>query len=206
MLSCVVPSPLSVVILVCCMTAHVAEAVNQSAAKKLPRGVIDVVAAFGADPKGLKDSTIAIQRALTAARTDNVTLFLPLGTYKVTARLNATEPRNGRWQPVVLVGERPTGGSSRPLLFIPAGTSAFANVMKPTPLLWYWTNWCLEPGPGVSRLPADCTPSQERSFPPYNFNQVFQGIDIDLGGNPGAVGIDMLGKSGCCSIVCSVGG
>ena len=53
---------------------------------------------FGADPTGVRDSTAELQRALTAARTQNTTLFVPLGCYTVTDTLNATAPRNGRWQ------------------------------------------------------------------------------------------------------------
>ena len=76
----------------------------------LPRGVVSV-SSFGADPSGASDSTVALQRALVAARPQNVTLFVPLGCYKVTDTLRATEPRNGRWQPTVIVGQRRVRGA-----------------------------------------------------------------------------------------------
>ena len=88
----------------------------------LPRGVLSAVAKFGADPSGATDSTEALQTAITAARTDNFTLFLPTGCYRVTRPLHAVEPRNGRWQPVVIVGQitpdsrAPDGSPVRPTL------------------------------------------------------------------------------------------
>eukprot|EP00756_Hemistasia_phaeocysticola_P059852 Hpha_TRINITY_DN36842_c0_g1::TRINITY_DN36842_c0_g1_i1::g.139820::m.139820 len=87
----------------------------------LPRGVVSVVEEFGADPSGKEDSTEALQTALRAARTQNVTLFVPLGCYSVTDTLNATEPRNGRWQPIVIVGQRGLSGE-RPALVLPPAT------------------------------------------------------------------------------------
>ena len=68
--------------------------------------MIDVVATFGADPTGATDATAALQKALTAARTTNVSLLVPFGCYRVTETLNATQPRNGRWQPIVIFGQQ----------------------------------------------------------------------------------------------------
>ena len=100
----------------------------------LPRGVVSVVAGFGADPTGRTDSTAALQRAMIAARTQNITLFVPLGCYVVTDTLNATEPRNGRWQPVVIVGETSAAAPGRrPTLYLPPRTPGFgASTMLAT--------------------------------------------------------------------------
>lgn len=70
----------------------------------LPHGVVSVVEGYGADPTGVRDATQAMQAAITAARTDNFTLFLPVGCYRITQTLNATEPRNGQY----LASEPPT--------------------------------------------------------------------------------------------------
>ena len=105
----------------------------------LPRGVVSVTS-FGADPSGASDSTAALQRALIAARTQNVTLFVPLGCYVVTDTLNATEPRNGRWQPVVVVGQRPPAGKPPPTLRLPPRTAAFGDPHAPHPLLHFTTS------------------------------------------------------------------
>ena len=49
---------------------------------QLPRGVVSVVDGFGADPTGVDDSTHQLQRAFTAARLRNITLFLPFGCFR----------------------------------------------------------------------------------------------------------------------------
>eukprot|EP01052_Picozoa_sp_SAG31_P000913 SAG31_NODE_28_length_32713_cov_39.100509_23_plen_334_part_01 len=136
-----------------------------------------------------------------AARTQNVTLFVPLGCYVVTNTLRATEPRNGRWQPVVIVGQRPPAGERPPTLHLPPDTAAFGDPNATRPLLLFITNWCLAPGPGLSVPALGCNTSAQ---PPsdwhssaYQFNQALQGVDLLLGhGNPGAVGIAMAAAQG----------
>ena len=164
-----------------------------------PLGVVSVVD-FGADPTGAKDSTAALQRAMTVARTDNVTLFMPLGCYAVTDTLNATEPRNGRWQPVVVVGQTvPASWGHRPTLFLPRSTSGFGGP-APKPLLLFATNWCLEPGPAEAAAATGCASAdfqEDWKSSAYQFNQVLQGVDLVLmGGNLGAIGIDMNAAQG----------
>eukprot|EP00927_Polykrikos_kofoidii_P029249 TRINITY_DN2532_c0_g2_i1.p1 TRINITY_DN2532_c0_g2~~TRINITY_DN2532_c0_g2_i1.p1 ORF type:complete len:844 (+),score=112.04 TRINITY_DN2532_c0_g2_i1:34-2532(+) len=165
----------------------------------LPLGVVSVVD-FGADPTGANDSTAALQRALDAARQENVSVFLPLGCYKVTDALNATEPRNGRWQPVVVFGEQPVPSDDgrRPTLVLPPKTPGYSDPKHSRPVISFWTNWCLKPGPkDVYLVDEWCHPGDFHGLPPYMFNQVFQGVDILLReGNPGAVGVNMLGAQG----------
>lgn len=166
----------------------------------LPRGVVSV-SSFGADPSGASDSTVALQRALVAARTQNITLFVPLGCYKVTDTLRATEPRNGRWQPTVIVGQRPPAGERPPTLYLPPQTAGFGDPHATRPLLLFLTNWCLLPGP-LSQAPAlGCSsaaqPPSDWHSHAYQFNQALQGVDVELSeGNPGAVGIAMAAAQG----------
>jgi len=61
---------------------------------QLPRGLVSVTD-FGADPTGKTDSTQVVQTALAASRTQNVSIFVPLGCYKISNVVNFTEPRNG---------------------------------------------------------------------------------------------------------------
>lgn len=130
----------------------------------LPRGVISAVDAFRVDPTGQNDSTYGLQRAVTYARTNNVTIFLESGCYRVTDTINATESRNGRWQPVVIVGEE-NGAASRlykqngksnindriastlrATLFLPEATTGYTDPHSLRTMLWFQTDWCLEPG------------------------------------------------------------
>lgn len=154
--------------------------------RALPRGVISVVDGFGADPSGTTDSTAALQTALTAAVHNNVTLFVPLGCYVVTKTLMAMQPRNGRWQPVVMVGELPTTvGGAPPSFVLPPSTPGFVDAAKPTPLLLFVTNWCLEPGLAEGVAAAGCAdaglPTGDWHSSAYQFNQALVGIDIFLG-------------------------
>jgi hypothetical protein len=169
-------------------------------APTLPRGVLSLVDHFGADPTGAKDATAELQAAVTAAMRRNVTIFVPLGCYTITDTINATQPRNGRWQPIVIVGQQPPTGSNRPAFMLPANTAGFNDAKKSRPLLLFVTNWCLEPGleedvPAAGCSSTELKPDWKNSA--YQFNQALVGIDIVLGaGNVGAIGIDMNAAQG----------
>ncbi len=168
---------------------------------QLPRGVVSIVDEFGADPTGKMDSTAALQRAFVAARTENVTLFVPLGCFRLTDTVTATQPRNGRWQPIVVVGERPEAAGRPPAFFLPPGTPAFSDPQVSKPLLFFITNWCLEPGAALDVAALGCNtsaqPLHDWHSSAYQFNMALQGLDIILGeGNPSAVGVDMNAAQG----------
>ena len=204
----------TMLLVICCAAAQSpCRTADTPGAPPLPRGVVSVVDGFGADPTGAVDSTAALQRALTAARTQNVTLFVPLGCYTITDTLNATEPRNGRWQPVVIVGQTPVAAVAaaagaagaaagrRPAFVLPPATARFADARVARPVLFFATNWCLAPGAVAGAAALGCGGSAadphvwENSA--YQFNQALQGVDIVIGaGNGGAVGIDMNGAQG----------
>ena len=170
--------------------------------RTLPRGVQSVVHAFGADPTGARDSTAALQKAVTAAMRNNVTLFIPFGCYTVTQTISAVEPRNGRWQPIVIVGEEPRSNADNPpALVLAPSTTGFTDAKTPTPVLLFVTNWCLAPGLDEGVAAAGCaSPQLDRGVwesSAYQFNQALVGVDIFIGaGNLGAVGIDMNGAQG----------
>ena len=176
---------------------------QQQPVPKLPYGVLSATADFGADPTGATDSTAQLQHALTAARTNNVTIFLPLGCYRVTDQLNATVPRNGRWQPVVLVGQRVKQGGRRPTLFLPPSTPGFGDGPSGRALLTYRCDWCLAPGPDPAKVASGClygtccSKGVFKSSGGYNFNGILESVDIDIAtGNPNAVGVNMGGAQG----------
>lgn len=163
----------------------------------LPRGVISVLDdrfEGGADPDGRRDSTKALQDALTYGRTHNVTVFVPIGCYVVTDTLNATEPRNGRWQPTVVIGEETMGTLRRATFVLPPSTPGFTNEDEAKTMIAFQTDWCLSPGADINRVADGC---EHPRFPPYNFNQILQGVDVlIMPGNRGAVGITQRGAQG----------
>eukprot|EP00035_Acanthoeca_spectabilis_P008053 m.147870 g.147870 ORF g.147870 m.147870 type:complete len:818 (+) comp14196_c0_seq3:71-2524(+) len=168
----------------------------------LPRGVLSVVEHFGADPTGKADATASLQQAVVTARTHNITLFMPFGCYMVTDTINATEPRNGRWQPVVIVGQRPTDSwPHRPTIVLPPNSPLFQNSAVAKPVIVFTTNWCLAPGSDEANVATGCTsnaqPQHDWHSSAYQFNQVLQSVDIAIGlGNPSAVGINMNAAQG----------
>eukprot|EP00039_Didymoeca_costata_P032610 m.38547 g.38547 ORF g.38547 m.38547 type:complete len:833 (-) comp9448_c0_seq1:107-2605(-) len=176
--------------------------------RSLPFGVHSIVD-YGADSSGQHDSTAALQRAMTAARTQNVSLFVPFGCYIITDVINATEPRNGRWQPIIIFGEKEESKDTQPLMheeeplrpifFLPPNTPGYTNPQKARPMFSFWADWCLAPGADtVYDTDEWCTPGATVGMSPYMFNMVFQDIHLEISnGNPGAIGIDMLGAQGC---------
>ena len=124
------------------------------------------------------------------------------GEYVITDALNATEPRNGRWQPVVIYGEQPANGERdatatpsaprlrRPTFVLPPATAGFTDRAHARPMLAMWTDWCLQPGAGVDARYTDewcAAGGGTASMAPYVFNMVLQGVDFRIGkGNPGA--------------------
>lgn len=162
----------------------------------LPRGVVSVED-FGADATGDADSTAAFKDALTFARTDNVTLFVPLGCYVITDTLRAVEPRDGRWQPTQIVGERSAPGGRRPAFVLPPNTAGFTSRSEYKPMMSFWTNWCLAHGPEAEVFYDDEWCGDSHSMSPWLFNMVVQDLDFVIGeGNFGAVGLYMVGAQG----------
>jgi hypothetical protein len=60
--------------------------VTPSAGVCNPRGPLDVVACYGADPTAVTDSTAALNAAFSAA--SNATRYIPAGVYKISGTLN----------------------------------------------------------------------------------------------------------------------
>ena len=78
-------------------------------------------------------------------------------THRVSDTVNATESRNGRWQPVVVIGQIPTPlWPRRPAIVLAPSTAGFNDPSVAKPVLLFITNWCLEPGPGENILAKGC--------------------------------------------------
>jgi hypothetical protein len=103
---------------------------------------------------------------------------------------------------VVVVGQAPTASwMHRPAFVLPPSSPRFSDGTAAKPVLFFVTNWCLEPGAGVDAVATGCTssalPANGWHASAYQFNQVLQGVDVVLGaGNPAAVGIDMNAAQG----------
>jgi hypothetical protein len=161
-------------------------------------GYLDVTL-FGADPTGVSLSTDAIQKAVNLARDYDLVCFFPSGTYLVDDTIKCLRKCsfiNNRWRnddhESMLVGS----GKSRPVIKLKAGASLFQNVNNPMPVFWFWSMaaWGGQPDcEGTAAAPIT-DPECEQSN--VNYHHLFKGIDIDLNGNPGAVGIRMAGAQG----------
>lgn len=149
-------------------------------------GFVDVtVAPFSADPRGERDSTEALQKAIVFARDHQMVCFFPPGQYKISDTLTCEQYRplrpDGRRKgtrdyPCVLVGSR--RGTTRPRIFLAPHSTGFSDPEKPKYVIHFWAL-----GTGTE-APID------QLQPNISMNQMFVGIDVIIGpGNPGAVGI-----------------
>lgn len=159
-------------------------------------GIIDVTKQpYGARPDDSTfDSTWAIQRAVNEARDARLAVYFPAGTYYISRTIELTQgdmPHetidgirwNARQFPCVLLGNRAGGRSKIKIL---PGSPYFNNTTDFKPVLHFWSRF------GA----ADDNVDPELNRPPFHYNQWLDNIDVDLSGEPGAVGIDMDGAQG----------
>ncbi len=160
-------------------------------------GLLDVTAKpFLADPAGKRDSTEVLQKAINFARDKRMVAFFPVGTYRISATLEAVKggyPNHGKevWSgfrtaPCVLTGERRQNpgkrGLRRPVILLAPRSPGFGDPSKPKYAIHFW-----------SRAAANPSGSQ----PDINMNQMLVGIDVTIGeGNPGAIAINHDGAQG----------
>jgi hypothetical protein len=65
---------------------------HTQAHRKLNGAFVDAVADFGADNTGATSASTAIQAAITAGELTGTPVFIPAGDYKITAKLNVSQP------------------------------------------------------------------------------------------------------------------
>jgi len=166
-------------------------------------GCLDVTKApYLADPTGTKDATAALQRAINDARDHGLVCFLPEGTYLISdtlsceqqvSQLDRVRHADGGTQHywplshrIVLIGS--TAGK-RPVLKLAPGARGFDDPSRPKMAVYIWAQtW--EDAPGKEE------PSWGKEQPNISFNHIFKGIDIDIRGNAGAIGIRHSGSQG----------
>jgi hypothetical protein len=169
----------------------------------LQLGCLDVTAApYRADPTGRTDSTQAIQRAINDARDHWLVCFFPEGTYLISDTLSCEQqvrkldqPRNADgttqhyWDVshrIVMFGS--TQGK-RPVLKLAPDAKGFGDPAKPKILVWIW-----------AQTRNDVRGKQEPIWgeeqPNISFGHFFRGIDLDIRGHAGAIGLRHSGSQG----------
>lgn len=145
-----------------------------AAATAFDVGMIDVTTRSGVykDSATQMDSTAGINAAIAYARDLNKALFFPSGTYYVTDTILAQEATPGACGShlgigtVQLIGQ--TTGRLRPLLSLKDNSAGFGSANTPKALV---------------RLASSKDPN-------CRYRDVLRGIDLDLGNNPGAIGVE----------------
>lgn len=97
---------------------------------------------------------------------------------------------------IILLGS--TKGS-RPVLKLKAGAEGFQNPGNPKLAVRIWAQTRMDRGGAVdpNNPCLHAQPNWGQEQPNISFNNVFKGIDIDLSGNPGAIGLRHTGSQGC---------
>ncbi|MCX7015433.1 MAG: glycosyl hydrolase family 28-related protein, partial [Candidatus Sumerlaeota bacterium] len=175
-----------------------------SADPQVQAGCLNVTKApYNADPTGARDSTEAIQRAVDDAREFQYVCFFPSGTYLISDTISCEQkvykldkPRKtegktqtywgDRDRPCILMGS--TQGK-RPLIRLAPDISNFDNPEKPKPAIWIWAQT-------RNNAPGKDEPVWGKEQANISFNQIFRGIDIDVSGHAGAIGIRHTGSQG----------
>ena len=173
-------------------------------------GLIDVTATpFNADSSGSTDSTLALQKAIDYALDNEMTVYFPSGTYRISDTLSCGKKlyrrtngavRSSVYGSCILMGQR---GGARPTILLSSQSPGFGTpgvdgaTRKYVVDIWARCNTqesCLRrDGSSVPPSQTDISMSQ----PNISFWQMFSDIDIKVeSGNPGAVGIQFRAAEG----------
>jgi hypothetical protein len=164
----------------------------------LSLGLLDVTKPpYSADSTGKNDSTTVIRRAVNDARDKGLVCFFPLGTYLISDtlsceqqnyRLDAPRAVDGQianyWHRnhrVILMGSNK--GGKRPVLRLSRDAKGFDDPAHPKMAVWIWARTWFGDGTGEQ--------------PNISFGHYFIGIDIDVRGHAGAIGLKHSGSQGC---------
>jgi hypothetical protein len=169
----------------------------------LQLGLLDITKApYLADPSGHTDATRAIQRAVNDARDHDLVCFVPEGTYLISDTISCEQqvrkldkPRHtdGLTQHywdlphrIVLFG---SAKGKRPVFKLAPDAKGFDDPAKPKMLVWIWAQTRHD-------APGKQEPVWGKEQSNISFNHYFRGIDIDVRGHAGAIGIRHAGSQG----------
>jgi hypothetical protein len=157
-------------------------------------GYLDVTL-YGADPKGQKDSTSAIQNAMNDAAKYSMITYVPSGTYLISDTLVGEEIegslKNYGYGTVVgnqIKGPTLVGPASgpRPTIQLIDGSSGFNSASGPKAMVWFYY---INPDHSNSP-PSGCNDtSVAAGASDCLFNAVIRDINFTTGNNPGAIGV-----------------
>lgn len=147
----------------------------------VPEGYLDVTAdPYLADNTGVVDATAALQLAINDARDNNLVVWLPGGTYKVSSRLVVDQPDNDGGFPVVLMGST-VDPANRAKIVLAANSPGFNAPNARRAVLHYFNSGTVDAETGNTDL----------------YNQAVIGVDFQiLAGNAGATALRMQAAEG----------
>jgi hypothetical protein len=178
----------------------------------LATGCLDVTQApYAADPTGKADATAAIQRAANDARDRQLACYFPPGTYLISDTISCEQPVHKLDKPRFTDGMRQTywdipnrtfvllGSTSgrRPVLKLAPGARGFDDPAQPKPLVYIWAQT-------RNDAPGKEEPEWGKEQPNISFGHTFKGIDIDVRGHAGAMGIRHAGSQGATLQDCTI--
>ncbi len=150
------------------------------ASAAVPDGFHDVTL-HGADPTGVTDSTAALQAAINHCRDNQLVVWFPPGTYRITDRLVVDQPDNTAGFPGILMGST-VDPENRATLYLAPNSPGF-NDPANRRVMVHFVNIG---SPGSETGGTDL------------YDQAVIGLDFNVGaGNDGAVALRMQGAEGC---------
>ncbi len=184
---------------------------SPNAVKLDPKWVVVTEAPFNADPTGQRDSTEALQKALDESRNRSTVCFFPSGTYLISDTLSCeqrvskldkpryTDDMRQSWWDIRSDRYHILGSSIRPRPTIKLSPEAkgFDNPSRPRLAMHIWAQT-------RNDVPGTHEPEWGSEQPNILFGQIFRGVDFDISGHRGAIGLRFSGSQGCSLMDCHV--
>ena len=160
-------------------------------------------APYFADPRGEKDSTKAIQDAVNSARDNRMICFFPPGTYLISDTISCEQRVQKLDQPRYTDSMRQSWwdtshdrhyllGSAkekRPVLKLAENAKGFDDPKNPKFAMKIWAQT-------RNDMPGKHEPEWGSEQPNISFGHILRGIDFDIQGHSGAIGLRHTGSQG----------